>query len=225
MTPGRAGIVPAEMVDRSTITIVLADDHEVVRDGVRMVLDGQADMEVVAEAADVDSASREVLGHSPTILVLDLNMPGRSSLAAIPKLVTGAPGTAIVVLTMQNEPAFAREALRAGALGFVLKHSAGSELVQAIRLAAEGQTYINPQLGARLAAEVSADGPPGGLSEREAEVLGLIALGHTNPEIAEMLGLSVRTIETHRGNIQSKLNLSTRAELVRYALDHDLLES
>jgi two-component system response regulator NreC len=152
-------------------------------------------------------------------------MPGRSSLAAIPELVTGAPGTAIVVLTMQNEPAFAREALRAGALGFVLKHSAGSELVQAIRLAAEGQTYINPQLGARLAAEVSADGPPGGLSEREAEVLGLIALGHTNPEIAEMLGLSVRTIETHRGNIQSKLNLSTRAELVRYALDHDLLES
>jgi two-component system, NarL family, response regulator NreC len=210
--------------DSDLITIVLADDHEIVRDGIRMVLDSEDDLEVVAEAGDVASAERRVLGHPPKVLVLDLNMPGEPSLPAIPQIIERSPETAIVVLTMQNEPAFAREALRAGARGFVVKHAAGRELVQAIREVANGGTYINPQLGARVAAEPPAPGLPGGLTEREAEILGLIALGYTNPEIAEKLFLSVRTVETHRANIQSKLNLTTRAELVRYALDHGMIE-
>lgn len=208
-----------------TITIVLADDHEIVRDGLRMVLDAEPDMEVVAEAGDVGEATRKVGGHHPTVLVLDLNMPGEPSLPAIPSIMEASPETGILVLTMQNEPAFAREALRAGAKGFVVKHSAGRELVQAIRTVAGGGTYINPELGARVAAEPPpSQGPPDGLTDREAEVLGLIALGYTNPEIAEKLFLSVRTVETHRANIQQKLGLTTRAELVRYALDHELVE-
>jgi two-component system response regulator NreC len=212
-------------VENDTITIVLADDHEIVRDGLRMVLEAEPDMEVVAEAGDVESANRKVMGHHPTILVLDLNMPGEPSLPAIPQIVESAPDTAVLVLTMQNEPAFAREALRAGARGFVVKHSAGRELVQAIRAISAGGTYINPELGARVAAEPSpAQGQPDGLTDREAEVLGLIALGYTNPEIADKLFLSVRTVETHRANIQHKLGLTTRAELVRYALDHELVD-
>lgn len=207
------------------ITIVLADDHAVVRAGLRMLLEAEPDIEVVAEAGDVDQARRYTLGHKPAILVLDLTMPGGSSLEAIPTIAETCPDTAVVVLTMQDDPAFAREALRAGARGYVLKHSAGTELVQAIRAAAAGGTWLNPELGARMAA--TPEGPVGvlaELSERELEVLRLIALGHTNTEIAERLFLSVRTVETHRAHLQQKLGVSTRAELVRYALDNDLLE-
>jgi two-component system response regulator NreC len=207
------------------ITIVLADDHEIVREGIKMVLEGEYDMEVIAEAGDVESAARRVKGHRPTILVLDLSMPGEASLPAIPEILESSPETAVVVLTMQNEPAFAREALRSGARGFVVKHAAGKELVQAIRAVAGGGTYINPQLGARVAAEpATTKGPPANLTERESEILALIALGYTNPEIAEKLFLSVRTVETHRANVQQKLGLTTRAELVRFALDHDLVD-
>jgi two-component system, NarL family, response regulator NreC len=208
-----------------TITIVLADDHSVVRSGLRMLLEAEPDIEVVAEAGDVDAARRYTLGHKPTVLVLDLNMPGGSSLEAIPKIADASPDTSVVVLTMQEDPAFAREALRAGARGYVLKHAAGTELVQAIRAAAGGGTWLNPGLGARMAA--SFDGPVGelaDLSEREVEVLRLIALGHTNSEIAQQLCLSVRTIESHRAHIQQKLGVSTRSKLVRYALDHDLID-
>jgi len=208
-----------------TITIVLADDHAVVRSGLRMLLDAEPDIEVLAEAGDVDAARRYTLGHKPTVLVLDLNMPGGSSLEAIPKVAELSPDTSVVVLTMQEDPAFAREALRAGARGYVLKHAAGTELVQAIRTAAGGGTWLNPDLGARMAA--APDGPAGplaALSERELEVLRLIALGHTNNEIAERLCLSVRTIESHRAHIQQKLGVSTRSELVRYALEHDLID-
>ena len=209
----------------ATITIVLADDHSVVRSGLRMLLEAEPDMEVVAEAGDVEAAQRYVLGHKPTVLVLDLNMPGGSSLEAIPKMAERTPETAVVVLTMQQDPAFAREALRAGARGYVVKHAAGEELVQAIRAAAGGGTWLNPELGARMAAAPEGPtGPLAELSEREVDVLRLIALGHTNNEIAEQLFLSVRTVETHRARIQQKLGSSTRAELVRYALDHDLIE-
>jgi two-component system response regulator NreC len=204
------------------ISIVLADDHEVVRSGLRMLLEAEEGIEVVAEAGDTEAAARYVLGHKPTVLVLDLNMAEGSSLPAIPRMLESSPGTAIVVLTMQNDPAFAREALRAGARGYVLKHSAGTELLQAVRTAAGGGTYLNPQLGARLAAEPA--GPPGDLTDREVDVLRLIALGHTNGEIAKQLYLSVRTVETHRAHIQQKLGSTTRAELVRYALDHGLVE-
>jgi len=218
--------VAADRADKNdAVKIVIADDHAVVRSGLRMLLDSEAGFEVVAEAGDVDSARRYVRGHHPAVLVLDLNMPGGSSLEAIPGLREEFPETQIVVLTMQDDPAFAREAMRAGALGYVLKEAADAELVEAVRDAAEGRTYLHPRLGARLAAEPEPRGPSSDLSEREIEVLLLIALGHTNSEIAEQLFLSVRTVESHRAHIQQKLGLSTRAQLVKYALDHKLLEA
>ena len=223
-TAAKVGPVADPSGDPDQITIVLADDHTVVRAGLRMLLENESDIEVVAEAGDVDAAQRYVLGHKPTVLVLDLNMPGGSSLDAIPEVADASPDTSVVVLTMQEDPAFAREALQAGARGYVLKQSAGTELVQAIRAAATGGTWLNPDLGARMAATPTPTGPPGDLTERELDVLRLIALGHTNNEIAEQLYLSVRTVETHRAHIQQKLGLSTRAELVRYALDNDLID-
>jgi two-component system response regulator NreC len=208
----------------TTIRIVLADDHPVVRRGLRMLLDDEDDFEVVAEAGDVASARRYVSGHHPRVLVLDLNMPGGSTLKAIPAIRADFPDTHIVVLTMQPEPAYAREALSAGATGYVLKQAADSELVKAIRLAASGQRYLNPGMGARIAAE-PAPGPPDNLSEREVDVLRMIALGHTNTQVGEQLHISVRTVETHRSHIQQKLLLSSRAELVRYALDRGLVDT
>jgi two-component system response regulator NreC len=156
------------------------------------------------------------------VLVLDLNMGGESSLDAIPRLRADWPETQIVVLTMQEDPAFARAALRAGALGYVLKDAADDELMNAVLLAARGQTYLNPQLGARLAAQPAEDIAPDNLSPRETEVLTLIALGHTNTEIAASLFLSVRTVESHRSHIQQKIGLTTRAELVGYARERGL---
>jgi two-component system response regulator NreC len=204
------------------IRIVLADDHAVVRAGLRLLLDGEPGFEVVAEAGDVEAAGRYVRGHHPDVLVLDLNMPGGSSLEAIPAIRAESPETQIVVLTMQQEPAFAREALSGGALGYVLKEAADDELVEAVRRAAAGESYLNPRLGARIASEPP-PGPPDDLSEREVDVLRLIALGHTNAEIARQLYLSVRTVETHRSHIQQKLSLSTRADLVGYALERGLI--
>ena len=209
-------------ISTDPIRLILADDHAVVRSGLRMLLDSESEFEVVAEASNIEDARRYVRGHHPRVLVLDLNMPGGSSLEAIPTIRAESPDTEIVVLTMQQEPAFAREALRAGALGYVLKEAADDELVQAVRLAAAGERYLNPKLGARIAAEPP-PGPPDDLSEREVEVLRLIALGHTNAEIGEQLYLSVRTVETHRSHIQQKLRLSTRAELVGYALERGLI--
>jgi two-component system, NarL family, response regulator NreC len=204
--------------------IVLADDHAVVRSGLRLLLDRADGFDVVAEAGDADGAVRSTLGHKPDVLVLDLNMPGElTSLDAIPRIAEVSPGTRVVVLTMQDDPEFARRALRAGAVAYVLKEAADAELVEAVRRAASGETYLNPRLGAALAS--APPGPPGDLSPREIDVLQRIALGHTNAEIADQLFLSVRTVETHRAHIQQKLGLSTRAELVRYALDNGLLET
>lgn len=204
------------------ITIVLADDHTVVRRALRVLLDEEADFDVVAEAGDTDSAIRYVRGHKPTVLILDLKMPGKPSLKAIPEVREASPETRIVVLTMQKEPAFARQALQLGVLGYVLKEAADDELVQAVRRAAIGETYLQPALGARLAAEPDTRGDD--LSERETDVLRLIALGHTNAEIAEQLFISVRTVETHRAHIQQKLGVSSRAELVSNALERGLVE-
>ena len=215
------GVDGVAAADRA-IRIVLADDHAVVRSGLRLLLDSEAGFEVVAEAGEVQSARRYVRGHRPAVLVLDLNMPGGSSLEAIPAIRAESPSTQIVVLTMQEEPAFARRALGAGALGYVLKESADDELVHAVRAAAAGETYLTPRLGARLASEPPS-GRPDDLSEREVEVLRLIALGHTNAAIAEQLFLSVRTVETHRAHVQQKLNVASRAELVRYAMERGLL--
>lgn len=207
-----------------TIRIVIADDHAVVRRGLRQVLEAEPGFEVVAEAANLDDARRYTRGHHPHVLVLDLNMPGGSSLEHIPSIRVEFPDTQIVVLTMQNEPAYARQALTAGALGYVLKEAAEEELVEAIKRASVGDTYLNPRLGARVAAEPP-PGPPDGLSEREVDVLRLIALGYTNAEIGDQLHLSVRTVETHRAHIQQKLSLATRSDLVRYALEHKLVDT
>jgi len=214
------------MSDQPDITIVLADDHAVVRSGLRLLLDQAGGLRVVSEAGDAEAALRTVLGHKPSVLVLDLNMPGElTSLDAIPRVAEASPGTRVVVLTMQEDPEFARRALQAGAAGYVLKEAADSELVEAVRRAAAGDTYLNPRLGAALAAAPAAGpGPPDDLSEREVEVLRLIALGHTNAEIAAQLCISIRTVETHRAHIQQKLRLSTRAELVRHALGRGLLD-
>jgi two-component system, NarL family, response regulator NreC len=205
------------------ISIVLAEDHAVVRSALRMLLDAEADLQVVAEAGDVGSTTRYVRGHNPDVLILDLNMPGGPSLRAVPEMLEASPETNIVVLTMQSDPVFAREAMQAGVRAYILKDAADSELVKAVRLAAQGSTYLQPELGARLAAEPT--GPPDDLSEREVEILRLIALGHTNGEIADELYLSVRTVESHRAHIQQKLRMSKRSELVRYALERNLLES
>ena len=205
-------------------TIVLADDHPVVRSAVRMLLDAEAGLEVIGEAGDLDETVRKVRAYKPTVLVLDLGMPGGSSLAAIPAILLTSPGTAVVVLTMHNDAAFAREALRAGALGFVLKDAADTELVAAVRAASEGHRYLNAQLGARIAAQPDPPvGPPDHLSDRELQVLRLIALGHTNTDIAEQLFLSVRTIESHRAHIQHKVQHTSRAELAAYAREHGLI--
>ena len=208
------------------ITIVLADDHAVVRAGLRMLLDAEEGMRVVAEAGDVPDAVRYTRAHRPTVLILDLNMPGAegSSLEALPQIMEGSPETKVAILTMQEDPQFAREALSSGAVAYVLKEAADSELVEAVRRAAAGDTYLNPRLGAQLAATPPAPaGPPDDLTEREVEILKLIALGHTNAEIGGQLYLSTRTVESHRAHIQQKLRLGTRAELVRYALDRGLL--
>src|SRR4051794_40419421 len=207
------------------ITLVLADDHAVVRSGLRLVLERADDVEVVSEAGDAESAVRTVLGHKPTVLVLDLNMPGRlTSLEAISRIADVSPQTRVVVLTMQDDPEFARRALRAGAAGYVLKEAADDELVEAVRRVAHGETYLHPSLGAALAAAPpEPSGPLDDLTGREVDVLRLIALGHTNGEIARQLYLSVRTVESHRAHIQRKLGRSSRAELVRYALDHGLV--
>jgi two-component system, NarL family, response regulator NreC len=200
----------------SEISVVIADDHAVVRTGLKLLLDGEDGITVLAEAGDVAETRRRVSAYKPDVLVLDLNMPGEPSLPAIPEL---AAATAVVVLTMQDDPAFAREAMQSGAKGYVLKEAADAELVQAVRAAAAGRTYLNPSLGARIAATPpEPSGPPDGLTEREVEILRLIALGHTNTEIAERLYLSVRTVESHRSHIQQKLGRTTRAELVQYAL-------
>lgn len=206
------------------LRVVLADDHEIVRDGLRMVLENAGGFEIVAEAATADDAVRYVRGHKPDALVLDLNMPGTPSLEALPAIREASPGTAVVVLTMQGGTAFARRALRDGVRGYVLKESAGTELVTAIVTAASGATYVTPALGARLAIEPEATELPDGLTPREGEVLSLLALGHTNAEIGERLHLSRRTVETHRASLQSKSGCATRAELVRYAMAHHLLE-
>jgi two-component system response regulator NreC len=210
------------MFARMSISIVLADDHEVVRAGLRLLLQNEEGMNVIGEAGDVPGALRLVQTRRPDVLVLDLNMPGSPSLSAI---ATVKDACAVVVLTMQSDPVFAREALQAGARAYVLKEAAGAELVTAVRAAAAGGTYLNPHLGALIAAEPSPSSmAPDDLSDRERDVLRLLALGHTNAEIGDRLFLSVRTVETHRSHIQRKLDRTTRADLVRYAIEHGLIE-
>lgn len=207
--------------------LLIVDDHAVVRSGLRMLLEAEADFEVVEEAGTADEAIRKARLEKPDVVLLDVVMPGRSGLDAVPDLLQAAPKSRILVLSMQDDPSYVREAFSVGASGYLLKEAADTELVQAVHEVAEGRRYVHPVLGARLAAaeaEAEARAAADPLSEREREVLRLLALGHTNQEIAKMLYISVRTAETHRAHIMQKLRLSTRAELVRYALAQGLLD-
>ena len=208
----------------SDTTIVIADDHAVVRQGLRLILDAEEGLRVVAEAGDGEDALRLARAHRPSVLVLDLNMPGgRTAFETIAAVREATPATAIVVLTMQEDPGFAREALTTGAAAYLLKEAADAELVEAVRTVAAGGRYVMPRVGAALATAPAEPEPPDDLTDREVEILRLIALGHTNAEIGKELYLSVRTVESHRAHIQQKLRLSARADLVRYALQRGLL--
>jgi two-component system response regulator NreC len=209
-----------------SIRTLVVDDHAVVRAGLRLLLEAEDDIEVVGEAGDARGAVFETRAQKPDVILLDVVMPGRSGLEAIPDLLKESPESKILVLSMQDDAAYVREAFASGASGYVLKEAADAEVVGAVREVAEGRRYVHPVLGARLVAadaeeRAKEDADP--LSEREHEILRLLALGHTNQEIASSLYLSVRTVETHRAHIMQKLRISTRAELVRYALDHGML--
>ncbi|HEY2655274.1 MAG TPA: response regulator transcription factor [Solirubrobacteraceae bacterium] len=204
------------------IRVVLADDHAAVRRSLRLLLDGEDGLQVVAEAGDLQTAARHMHAHAPHVLVLDLQMSGGSSIEPIRRLRAQVPRTEIVVVTMEQSRAFAQRAIDAGAVGFVLKDRADTELPAAVRRAAEGREYVSPLVAAGLDAlrrTIYGDG----LSPRETEVLRLIALGHTSAEIARKLHLSRRTIETHRASVLRKLGVSTRAELVHFALRRRLV--
>lgn len=207
------------------ITVIIADDHAVVRDGIRMVLEREAgEFDVVAEAADVPSTIREVREHKPDLLTLDLTMPGGSSLAALPSCFVAHPKLAVAILTMREDPEYARQALRAGARSYVLKEAEPAELLQAFRLAVAGGNYLHPRLGALMAA--GEDSPADGvsLSEREREVVRLIANGYTNPQIAEQLHVAERTVKTYRARAIEKLGFSSRSEITAYARKLGLVE-
>jgi two-component system response regulator NreC len=209
------------------ISVLVVDDHTLVRSGLRLLLEAEEGVVVEDEAADAEQAIRLARLHKPDVVLLDVVLPGRSGIDAAPEILAAAPHARILVLSMQDDPSYVRQAFAAGASGYLLKEAADDELVQAVREVAAGNRYVHPALGARLAAaeaEAKARAEADPLSEREREVLRLLALGHTNQEIAKLLFISVRTAETHRAHVMQKLRLSTRAELVRYAIGQGLLE-
>jgi len=210
------------------IRVLVVDDHSVVRSGLRRVLDAEDDIETVAEAPNANRAVFEAMAHKPDVILLDVTMPDQSGVDVLPTLLESVPETRVLMLSMHDDPGYVRAAFEAGASGYVLKEAADTEVVAAVRAVASGESYVHPALGAKMvAAEAEArrraESDP--LSEREREVLRLLALGHTNQEIAGMLYISVRTAETHRAHIMRKLRLSSRAELVRYALDSGLIDA
>ena len=209
------------------IRVLIVDDHAVVRAGLRLLLEREDDIECAGEAGSANEAVREARYLKPDVILLDVTMPEQTGVEALPAIRTAAPDAKVLVLSMQDDPNYVREAFAAGALGYILKEAVDAEVVTAVREIASGRRYVHPTLGARLvAAEAEArsriENDP--LSEREREVLRLLALGHTNQEIAKMLYISVRTAETHRAHIMQKLRLTTRAELVRYAIANGLLD-
>jgi two-component system response regulator NreC len=215
----------AEGAQRAPLSVVIADDHALMREGLGRLLDEAEDIEVVAgQASDLKSMALLVAESRPDVLVLDLCMPDGSSLQATSELRTRMPETQIVIVSMDDTPGFARRALASGAIGYVLKELADEDLAPAIRAASQGDEFLSAPVASRLTSlrQTLTDGR---LTARESEVLRLIALGHTNVEIARTLDVSARTIETHRAHVHRKLQLRTRAELVRYALRCGLLES
>jgi DNA-binding NarL/FixJ family response regulator len=209
------------------IRVLIVDDHAVVRTGIRLLLAQEPDIEPVGEAGTGREAIFQARALKPDVLLMDVVMPDQTGLEVLPTIVHEHPGAKVLLLSMQDDPRYVREAFAAGATGYVLKEAADTEVVSAIREVARGGRYVSPELGARLlAAETEAEkrAAEDPLSDREREVLRLLALGHTNQEIAQQLYISVRTAETHRAHIMQKLRLQSRAELVRYAIDQKLLE-
>jgi DNA-binding NarL/FixJ family response regulator len=209
------------------IRVLIVDDHAVVRSGLRHVLDAEDGIEVVGEAGDAQHAVFETRAKKPDVVLMDVMMPGKSGIETIPDVLKDAPEAKVLVLSMQDDPRYVREAFAAGAAGYILKESADTDVVAAVREVAAGGNYVQPSLGARMVAADAqerkrAEADP--LSDRERDVLRLLALGHTNQEISDQLYISVRTAETHRAHIMQKLRLTTRAQLVRHALGQGLLE-
>jgi two-component system, NarL family, response regulator NreC len=208
------------------IRLLIIDDHQLVRSGLRRLLENEEDLTVEDEAGTAYDAVRLARLHKPDVILLDIVMPGGSGLEAIPEIRTAAPKAKVLALSMQDDPSYVRQAFALGASGYVLKEAADDELLAAIREVAKGGNYVDHQLGSRLAAhdaKAEAEQEADPLSDREREVLKLLALGHTNQEISKRLFISVRTAETHRARIMQKLGLTTRAELVRVAIERGLL--
>ena len=215
------------MTENPITRVLIVDDHAVVRSGLRRVLEAEPDLEVVGEAGDAQNAVFQTRATNPDVILLDVVMPGKTGIEVIPEVLHDAPEAKVLILSMQDDPRYVRAAFEAGASGYVLKEAVDTDVVAAIRAVAGGGRYVHLALGARMVAADSeerkrAEQDP--LSDREREILRLLALGHTNQEIAGLLYISVRTAETHRAHVMQKLRLKSRAELVRYALDQGLLE-
>jgi DNA-binding NarL/FixJ family response regulator len=204
--------------------VLLADDHVTVRHGLKLLIDSQPDMKVVSEASDGETAVQRAVALRPDVIVMDISMPGMNGLVATRKLKQVQPACAIVTLTRHGDDAYLQELLRAGVSGYVLKQSAPNELLQAIRAAAAGGQYLDSSLTARVTAGfLGGEGKRptkagASLSEREAEVLRMIASGYSNKEIAAKLDLSVKTVEAHKANAMRKLGLTGRIDIVKYAV-------
>ena len=215
-------------MSETPIRVLIVDDHPVVRSGLRRVLESQVDIEVVGEAGDARHAVFETRAKKPDVILMDIVMPGKSGIEATPGVLHDVPEAKVLILSMQDDPNYVRQAFAAGATGYILKEAADTDLVAAVREVAAGRNYVHPTLGARMVvaeAEERERAEQDPLSDRERDVLRLLALGHTNQEISDKLFISVRTAETHRAHIMRKLRLATRAELVRYALGHGFLDT
>jgi DNA-binding NarL/FixJ family response regulator len=204
------------------IRVLVTDDHAVLRIGVTALLEREDDMTAVGEAATADQAVIKARALQPDVILLDVVMPRKSGFDVLPELREVAPEARVIMLSMQTSPSSIRQALISGAAGYVAKHASDRDLLDAIRRVAAGSRYVDPELGADLVVS-DADALTDPISERERDVLCLLALGYANKEIAPMLFISVRTVETHRAHIMQKLKLETRAELVLYALANGLI--
>lgn len=210
------------------IRLVLADDHDVLRSGLRFMLNSEEDMEVIGEASNGQEAILLCQEKKPDILILDLSMPGLSGLESIEKIKQANPEIKILVLTMHDDEGYLRKVLKSGCSGYILKKAAAVELISAIRTVYRGEVIVDPNMVKHLVNDYIGQceeiEPRGVLSDREGEVLKLIILGYTNQQIADKLFLSVKTVETHKSNVKKKLSLKSRSDMVKYAIQHGLLE-
>ena len=213
------------MSSDAEITLILADDHDLVRSALRVMLDSEPNLHVIAEAADVTTVLTLVAERKPDVLLLDLHMPGGDGLEAIPALLRSSPDTRVVMLTADRDPGSARDAIAKGAVGYVPKDAARATLLEAIRTVADGRTYLEAEMGAQMvSAQLSGPVEDDPLTERERQVLRLLAEGNTNRDIAGQLFLSIRTVETHRARIQQKTGRSSRAELYAWAVERGIIK-